>query len=145
LARAPSDLSPATERGADPAATVVAPAYAAFNGGRFDDFLDCLAADVKWITLDTRLRPRALMGRDAVASFLADILDPLELLQCEPRDFVVRGAQVVVPVLMRGRRRDADVEASYPFVHHWTVRDGRIARFRLYFDLARALEAAGCR
>jgi ketosteroid isomerase-like protein len=65
-----------------------------------------------------------------------------EARRFEPHELIDAGDHVVVPVTLHLRGRDG-IEVSARITHLWTLRDGRLARMRMYQERAEALEAAG--
>jgi len=62
-----------------------------------------------------------------------------------PKETISEGDRVVVLGRLQGQTRQGSVPIDVPFVHVWTVADGRLTRLRGFIDtatLARALETA---
>jgi uncharacterized protein len=55
----------------------------------------------------------------------------------------VGGGEVVVSVHQAGTGRGSGAAVAFDFGQVWTVRDGRIVRFRAFPDFEEALEAVG--
>jgi ketosteroid isomerase-like protein len=56
-------------------------------------------------------------------------------------EFIAEGDRVVSLGVYAGTSRATGKSMTAPFAHAWTVRDGRIARFDMYTDTAKVLEA----
>jgi uncharacterized protein len=56
-------------------------------------------------------------------------------------DFVAEGDRVVSLGVYSGVFKKTGRSMSAPFAHVWTVRDGHIARFNMYTDTAKVIEA----
>ena len=55
--------------------------------------------------------------------------------------FLAQDDQVVAFGIYTGRFKASGRDLSAPFAHHWTVANGQIARFTMYTDTAKVLEA----
>lgn len=82
------------------------------------------------------------IGLDEVKRWLREATDLFPDGTWEPRDLLARGALVVAAVHgdFRGSR---GVEVEVDVTHVFTVRNGRIAHVRAFFDRESALGAAG--
>jgi ketosteroid isomerase-like protein len=56
-------------------------------------------------------------------------------------DFIAEGDRVVPLGVYSGIFKSTGRSMTAPFAHVWTVRDGRIAKFDMYTDTAKVLEA----
>jgi ketosteroid isomerase-like protein len=56
-------------------------------------------------------------------------------------DFIAEGDRVVSLGVYSGIFKSTGRSMTAPFAHVWTVRDGRIAKFDMYTDTAKVLEA----
>lgn len=56
-------------------------------------------------------------------------------------DFIAEGDRVVSLGVYSGTFKSTRRSMTAPFAHVWTVRDGRIAKFDMYADTAKVLEA----
>ena len=83
----------------------------------------------------------ARKGRPAVATFFEQLAASTEFTRFEPREFIAQGDQVVVI----GDYAANVTTTGRPIVSDWamvfTVRDGRIARFREWTDSAQLVRA----
>lgn len=80
-------------------------------------------------------------GRDAVGEFFASVAENQEVLSFEPREFVAQGNTVVSLGRYEWRVKSTGREFISDWAHVFTVENGRVVRFREYFDSA-AAEAA---
>ena len=64
-----------------------------------------------------------------------------EVLEFEPREFIAQGDKVVSLGNYRWRVKDTGREFKSDFVHIFTIRDGKIVRFREHLDTAAAAAA----
>ena len=119
-------------------------AYASFQRGDVQAVLNVLTDDVEWVTPGpTGILPLAghRRGRDEVAQFFSLLNGSEEVEQFEPQQYVAQGNKVVAFVKYRSRIKSTGHTADADLVHVFTVRDGKIAEFREYYDTAAAVEA----
>jgi ketosteroid isomerase-like protein len=123
---------------------VVRDAYAAFLRGDIAALLAMLDEEVDWLGVygagPQVPNSGARRGRQAVAGFFEQVAASYTFSRFEPSQFVATGDTVVAlghytATTVRGTGIDSD------FAMVFTVRDGRIARFREFCDSA-AINAA---
>jgi ketosteroid isomerase-like protein len=119
--------------------------YAGFNARDFEACRACLAPSIEFVTLDLRLRPRRLVGRDEAIGFLEELLAPLAEMRLELLAATEVGDHVLTSVDHLGRATRDAPQTSQILHHLWRVEDGLAAAFRLYLDEARALRSARAR
>jgi ketosteroid isomerase-like protein len=124
----------------DPQATVAA-GYDALNAAGAAGILPLLADDAVCVSIDPRLRLRREYGAPAVAGYLDEVIKPLAEYSILPLAWESREDQVFAWVSHRGRAVAGAPEASWEAGHLWTVRDGRLSRFRLYLRREKGLRA----
>jgi ketosteroid isomerase-like protein len=103
-----------------------------------------LTDDVVWVTPGPPDQlPAAGMrhGRAEVAQFFSVLNDTEEIQQFEPREFIAQDDKVVALIKYRSRIRATGRTVDTELVHIFTLRDGKIAEFREFFDTAAALAA----
>jgi ketosteroid isomerase-like protein len=83
------------------------------------------------------------IGHAAALEFWDGQLEVIRNFQIEPSNFVQRGDEIVFSVMLRGAMRHTELVAEAPFVNLWTVRHGRLVRWRFYRDRSKALAAIG--
>lgn len=59
----------------------------------------------------------------------------------DPTDFVMHGAAVVVPAVLRAVTADAGTEGEVQVAHLWTLAGGKVTSLRIYVDADRATAA----
>ena len=123
---------------------VVRDAYLAYRNHNYEALRNCLAEDVKWFAIGPPdLIPTAgtRYGHDQVEQYFAT-LDGMEDIQSfEPEEFIVEGDKVVVTGDLK-RRVDAKGNLlQSPWVHLFTMRNGRISDFRSFYDTAAVVSA----
>jgi uncharacterized protein len=119
---------------------VVETAYAAFGRGDIPAIIEMLSDDVDWRSPETLPHGGAFQGKGGVMKFFEGIgaawdtdfgidIDIVDDLGADAGIGVVRGRGT-----LRGGGR-----AEYNAVHIFTVRDGKIVRFREYVDCDQAI------
>ena len=104
--------------------------------------LDCnrtLTDDVEWwIAGPSEILPWAgtRRGREQVGRFLVAFPETLEIQAFEPRTFIAQGETVVVLGRELARVKPTGCICETEWVMVFTLRDGKIARFRQYHDSA---------
>ena len=122
---------------------IVQQAIAAFQRGDIPALLQTMTDDIAWHIPVVEHAPHTgpRHGREAVAGFFADLAQQQTPRRFEPRQYIAQGDEVVVlghyawDVVPTGRQWEGD------YAHVFTIRDGRIARFREYMDTGRAAAA----
>jgi uncharacterized protein len=117
--------------------------YAAFGQGDKRTLVDGFANDVDWQVAGPAAIPicGSRHGREQVAQFFTVLAETLETQQFEPRQFIAQDDTVVV--LGHERHRVKSTGRSYEgeWVQVFTLRDGKVVKYREYFDTAGALTA----
>jgi uncharacterized protein len=122
---------------------VVRAVVAAFNRGDFTAALEMLTDDVEFDWSRRMLDAEIVRGREEVRRFLEgawEIFDEIHIPDDELTD-LGETVLLVGAARFRGRASGLDVEASA--ANLWTVRDGKVARFRFYQTKEDALADAG--
>ena len=116
---------------------IVKEAYAAFKRGDIPAILNTLSDDVVWfLPGQTSLVPVAgeRRGREEVGQFFAALDENQEVKEFEPQEFIAQGEKVVVLGQYRWRVKSTGREFSSDWVHVFTLRDGKVAGFKEYYD-----------
>ncbi len=119
-------------------------AYAAFGRGDIPAVLGMLTEDVEWVTPGPpEVLPGAgqRRGRPEVAGFFSALHDAQEFEHFEPQEFIAQADKVVALVQSRARIRASGRLLESEFAHVFTLRGGKIARFRAFADTAAAVAA----
>ena len=117
--------------------------FASFGQGNLQGVLDVLADDVDWMMQGPAQIPYTgpRRGRDQVLQFCMTIGQSVEFEQFEAREFIAQGDTVVVLGHVKARAR----KTGRPFDHDWamvfTLRDGKVVRYRNYEDTYALAEA----
>jgi ketosteroid isomerase-like protein len=117
--------------------------YAAFGRGDKATLMEGFADDVEWEIAGPAAIPicGSRHGREQVAQFFTVLAETLEPQQFEPRQFIAQDDLVVV--LGHERQRAKATGRSYEgeWAQVFTLRDGKVVKYREYFDTAAALAA----
>ena len=122
---------------------VVKDAYAAFERGDIDGVLNALAEDVEWEVPGPAEIPYAglFRAKSGVADFFRILSDSDDVLFFEAEMFFTQGDRVAVFGHYTARVKGTGNEAHADWVHSFVVRNGKIAKFREYYDTAKFAEA----
>ena len=120
------------------ATAIVQQAYTAFSQGDVAGILDLVADEVDWEFVGSENLPYAGLrrNRDEVAAFFAalSVADAIHVF--EPREFIEAGTHVTVLGWEQMTARDSSEDFESEWVHVFTVRDGKITRWRGFFNTA---------
>lgn len=122
--------------------------YAAFGRGDLNAVIDACAPDVTWGTVG---RPKDVpfsgirSGKEGVVEFFKALKQTQELKQFQPQRFL--GAEDMVFVLghTQWTMNNNGISGENDWVHIYTLKDGKIVKFRGHLDtglLAEAYHAA---
>jgi ketosteroid isomerase-like protein len=124
---------------------VVKDAYAAFQRGDIDGVLGLVGDDVEWEAVKGTegVVPTAGVrrGRRGVAEFFSQLAQWADFQQFEPREFIAQGDQVVAIGAYTLTVKPTSRRVAAEWVMVFTIRDGRIARFREWTDSAQLVQA----
>ena len=114
---------------------VVGSAYAAFARGDIAGVLELLDDDVDWSSPATLPHGGHFHGKDGVGEFFQGLGAAWSALSLDVESVSDAGSTLVIGVLRAdGSRRDGG-SSGYGAAHVFTVRNGKIVRFREYTDL----------
>lgn len=123
----------------DSNAELVRAAYAAFAQGDIAAILDMLDESVEWSSPATLPQGGTFSGTAGVVKFFEGVGGAWESLRVQPEAVGDVGSDLVVGVIQGSGLLRGAQPASYGAVHVFTVRNGKITRFREYADLDQAL------
>ena len=86
------------------------------------------------------LDPTITRGYDGVRRFLEEVNDIFDEIVFEEEEILEFGDEVLVVNTGRFRGRTSGVDVTAHGAIRWTIRDGKLARFRFYQTKADALE-----
>jgi ketosteroid isomerase-like protein len=118
---------------------IVRRVYAGWALGDFSEG-DVFDPEVEFEMVDW---PEAGKSRGCDAPHWQAALGAWEDFRAEPYEFIEMGEQVVVLTRARGRGKGSGAEVSAETATVWTLDGGKIVRLALYWDSAKALQAAG--
>lgn len=115
---------------------VVRDLFAAFTRGNVAGVLDTLTEDVEWrLGGPTETTYAGIRhGRDKVAEFFKVLHETSEFEQFDPQEFIAQGDKVVVLGHERQRIKTTGQVVEVDWAMVFTLRDGKIAKFRNYED-----------
>lgn len=116
-------------------------AYAALGEGDQSAAIAMLAPDVEWYESAELPGVDAVRGRDEVARFLADFLEPWERFHQVIEDVVAEGDRIGLVIHLTAVGRASGLELDTRYAHVWTMRDGLGVRVDAYRDPAAARSA----
>jgi ketosteroid isomerase-like protein len=118
---------------------VVESAYAAFGRGDIPAVLDALSDDVEWSSPKTLPHGGRFHGKDGVGEFFQGIGARWSDLSLDIETVRDTGDDLVVGVVQaKGTLRDGGT-ASYGATHLFTVRSGKVTRFREFTDVGSSI------
>src|SRR5690349_14839508 len=103
-----------------------------------------MADDIEWVIPgDPGENPTAgtFTGKDAVLAWFGTLASTLDFTAFEPREFIAQDDTVVTLVYAEATARETGRTVVNHEAHVWTFRDGKLAKFRNYFDTAAAAAA----
>jgi len=118
--------------------------YEAFGRGDIPALAEVMADDIEWtIPGDPNDNPTAgtCRGKDEVLAWFGRLAEDLDFTAFEPRDFIAQGDKVVSIVHAEATVRSTGRSVANDEAHVWTFKDGKLARFQIYFDTAAAAAA----
>ena len=132
MSATPNDLGTRTN------VVVVQETYEAVGRGDIPAVLDLLTDDVEWTLQGPSAIPFAgtRHGREGVAEFFSLVGENLEFEQFEPREFVAQGDTIAVLGHERSLIKPTGRALEQEWAHVYTLRDGKIAKFRAFEDTA---------
>jgi len=119
-------------------------AYLAYQDGDVPALLRGLTDNVWWFEIGPPdLIPTAgkRKGRKQVGEFFATLDRSEEVQILIPQHFVAQGNMVVVLGELQSRVRATGGMINSPWVHVFTISDGKISEFRSFYDTAAAVTA----
>ncbi len=123
-------------------AAVLRKGYTAFAQGDIATVLGLFDPSIIWHSPDSISFGGTYVGPAAVGEFFAKLPEHYSELHVEPDRYIDDGDSVVVLGHTRGRTR-AGAAYDLPFVHVWTLADGKATSCTEYFDTAKMNAALG--
>jgi ketosteroid isomerase-like protein len=105
---------------------------------------EVMADDIEWVIPghpDDNPDAGTFKGKEAVLGWFGGLGSNLEFTTFEPREFIAQNEKVVSLVYAEATVRKTGRVVVNHEAHVWTFRDGKVARFQIYFDTAAAAAA----
>jgi len=117
--------------------------YAAFERDDLDAVLVDMHPEIEWHQAQGLAHGGIYHGVEEVRR---NIFEPLDEswwseFSASPDEFLEAGSEIVVLGRYRGRAKETGKPLDVPFVHVWTVENGKAIRFRQFLDTAGWVEA----
>jgi ketosteroid isomerase-like protein len=99
---------------------------------------------VKWFAIGPpEMIPTAgtRYGRDQVEEYFATLEGAKEVASLEPHEFIVEGDKVVAIGDLQRYVKSTGSVINSPWIHVFTLRQGKIAEFRSFYDTAAVIAA----
>jgi hypothetical protein len=124
---------------------VVEGMFSSLQRGDIAGVLDRLSDDIEWRLAGPSELPYAGIhrGRDEVAKFFQSFGQAAEFEVFEPREYLAKGDKVVVLGHERQRIKASGQVVETDWAMVFTLRDGRITRFRNFMDSRDATSSGG--
>ncbi|MFC4929150.1 nuclear transport factor 2 family protein [Massilia sp. GCM10023247] len=112
--------------------------YQMFQNGDIPHLLERYHDDALWMEPEVESLPFSgrHQGKAEIARYFQDLDQYAQALRFEPKEFIAEGDKVVVCGEATWRSRNTGRSYDTPWVHVFTMRDGKIARFENYHDTA---------
>jgi ketosteroid isomerase-like protein len=109
--------------------------YGAFSKGDLPTVLELMLDDIEWNEPES-VPYGSHIGRQAVAeNVLARVIDDMPDFSATPEQFIDGGGDIVVTIgTYRGTSRTTNRGLETKFAHIFTLKSGKIARFRTISD-----------
>ena len=117
---------------------VVMEGYELFQRGDIAGILMRCHDDAEWISPESELAPFAgnFRGKHGLAEFFTKLDASLQALRYEPQEFIAEGDKVVVVGQATWLVKTTGKQFDTPWMHVFTLRDGKIARIQALNDTA---------
>lgn len=117
--------------------------YQLFKDNDITGLLELYTDDIEWKGAESDYIPffGTYKGKNQVAQFFTKMDQAQEAIQFEPQIFIAENDKVVVTGQSIWLVKSTGQRYENPWVHIFTIRDGKVARFQQYNDTA-AAEAA---
>ena len=117
--------------------------YRLFQTGDIGQLVERYHDDAEWVGPESDYLPFAgsFHGKQGVAQFFAKLDAAAQVTRFEPTRAVAEDDTVVVTGESSWVAKPTGRSYDSPWVHVFTMRDGKVARFEAYFDTANAEHA----
>jgi ketosteroid isomerase-like protein len=113
-------------------------AYQLFLKGDIQGVIDRCHDDAEWTSPESDYIPFAGMfrGKQGIAEFFSKLGANAHPQRFEPQEFIAEGDKVVVLGQATWQVKPTGRSFDTPFIHVFTMRDGKVARFEAHADTA---------
>lgn len=127
----------------DPNVKLVQDAYAAFGRRDIDALLGFMTTDIDWLFLGPEEIPTGgpRRGQSEVRRFFQQVEETWNFEKFEPRQFIAQGDTVVSLGFYSGKAKPTGRPFASEWAHVFTIRGGKVGKFREYSDTANLLES----
>lgn len=117
--------------------------YRLFQSGDIRKLMDLYHDSAEWIGPESEFIPFAgtFHGKAGIGQFFALLEGSVQALRFEPQQFIAEADTVVVSGNATWLARQTGRSYDSPWVHVFTLRDGKVARVEAYYDTAPAERA----
>lgn len=117
--------------------------YQKYQNKDIQGLLELLADDIEWVGVENEDIPFAgvYRGKGEVGRYFSQLDEAQEAQQFEAQKFMAEGDNVVVTGKSRWTVKSTGQAYENPWVHVFTIRNGKVARFEQYNDTAAAAKA----
>lgn len=122
---------------------IVQAGYEKFGSGDIEGLLELFADDILWQvpTVENAPFTGTRQGIKETADFFKELSESETFTRFEPLEFIAQNDKVVVIGEAAANVTSTDRTYETPWVHIFTVRDGKIAEFQEFFDSAAVTRA----
>jgi ketosteroid isomerase-like protein len=117
--------------------------FATWEQGDFGAHLRLIHEDVVCCRVAPLINPKTYHGLDGYLEFASDWIEPYEVFEFQPSEYIDAGDRVVVEVPVQGRLAGSDHAMKGMFWFLFTLHDGKVVRIEIFGERDQALEAAG--
>jgi len=114
--------------------------YDKLKAGDAPGALSLMARDIEWITM-WHYKVNGRGPERVVAGLFKPLMAEWSSFALDPSEFIVDGDTVVSLGRFTGVHGTSGKHAEAGYAHVWTVKDGKITRFRQYIDTLAIAEA----
>jgi ketosteroid isomerase-like protein len=117
--------------------------YAAWNTGDYRRALALIDPEIEVESVAGSISAGTYRGHAGLSQLLEEFWSQFDDRRSEVKEYIPTGDDVVTSVLHYGRGKKSGIEVEMYHWHQWTLRDGKVVRWRLFSDRREAFEAAG--
>jgi len=118
--------------------------YDAFNKGDVEAVLGSFDENIDWYEAEGMPQGGHYQGPQAIAdNVFGPIVEDIDGFQVTADEAYAGGDEVVVVAKYSGTARESGNDLRQQAMHAWTVRNGKIARFRQFMDTVKYRETLG--